>query len=225
MGYPESGSREPACATPLTSQSGQGQARPGCHGGLPIEGHRNAFLGLSGRQVCSRPACMPRKGARRHQGRGANDEREFKLIAFNGRVAEVCPTLSSPIPFHRTFPRIYTFCNAFTSLFYLLFSSRFPLTPPSLCPATMADVKRDVRNPVLFECAWEVANKVGGIYTVIKTKVPVTVREYGDRYVFFPLLIYTPLMRKMLPDRAVELQDRTHGGRVGRTVRHPHSSG
>jgi glycogen(starch) synthase len=43
---------------------------------------------------------------------------------------------------------------------------------------------RSVENPLLFECAWEVANKVGGIYTVIKTKVPVTVKEYGDRYVF-----------------------------------------
>lgn len=42
---------------------------------------------------------------------------------------------------------------------------------------------RSVENPLLFECAWEVANKVGGIYTVIKTKVPVTVKEYGDRYV------------------------------------------
>ena len=40
---------------------------------------------------------------------------------------------------------------------------------------------RSVHQPLLFECAWEVANKVGGIYTVIKTKVPVTVREYGDR--------------------------------------------
>ncbi|KAI9302956.1 glycogen synthase [Cunninghamella echinulata] len=43
-------------------------------------------------------------------------------------------------------------------------------------------VQRDVYNPLLFECAWEVANKVGGIYTVIKTKVPITVQEFGDRY-------------------------------------------
>ncbi|KAL4071970.1 glycosyltransferase family 3 protein [Scleroderma citrinum] len=42
--------------------------------------------------------------------------------------------------------------------------------------------KRDVQNHHLFECAWEVANKVGGIYTVISTKVPVTIAEYGDRY-------------------------------------------
>ena len=54
----------------------------------------------------------------------------------------------------------------------------------------MAEVKRDVRNALLFECAWEVANKVGGIYTVIKTKVPVTVSEYGDRYTLIGPLSY-----------------------------------
>ncbi|KAJ7575900.1 glycogen synthase [Mycena floridula] len=49
---------------------------------------------------------------------------------------------------------------------------------------------RDVHHPLLFECAWEVANKVGGIYTVIKTKVPVTVSEYGDRYCLIGPLSY-----------------------------------
>ncbi|KZW03159.1 glycogen synthase [Exidia glandulosa HHB12029] len=53
-----------------------------------------------------------------------------------------------------------------------------------------SEIKRDVRNPLLFECAWEVANKVGGIYTVIKTKVPVTVSEYGDRYCLIGPLSY-----------------------------------
>ncbi|CAG8522138.1 7687_t:CDS:2 [Dentiscutata heterogama] len=43
-------------------------------------------------------------------------------------------------------------------------------------------MSRDVHNPLLFEIAWEVANKVGGIYTVIKSKAPVTVHEYGDSY-------------------------------------------
>ncbi|EJD38148.1 glycogen synthase [Auricularia subglabra TFB-10046 SS5] len=56
--------------------------------------------------------------------------------------------------------------------------------------ADASEVKRDVRNPLLFECAWEVANKVGGIYTVIKTKVPVTVSEYGDRYCLIGPLSY-----------------------------------
>lgn len=50
--------------------------------------------------------------------------------------------------------------------------------------------KRTVHNALLFECAWEVANKVGGIYTVIKTKAPVTVKEYGDRYTLIGPLSY-----------------------------------
>ncbi len=34
----------------------------------------------------------------------------------------------------------------------------------------------------LFEVSWEVCNKVGGIYTVISTKVPSMIREVGDNY-------------------------------------------
>ena len=34
----------------------------------------------------------------------------------------------------------------------------------------------------LFEVSWEVCNKVGGIYTVIKSKIPQTIKQYGDRY-------------------------------------------
>ncbi|THH06293.1 hypothetical protein EW145_g4185 [Phellinidium pouzarii] len=56
--------------------------------------------------------------------------------------------------------------------------------------STTVSDKRDVKKPLLFECAWEVANKVGGIYTVIKTKVPVTVSEYGDRYCLIGPLSY-----------------------------------
>lgn len=33
-----------------------------------------------------------------------------------------------------------------------------------------------------FEISWEVAKKVGGIYTVLKTKAPVTTAQYGNRY-------------------------------------------
>ncbi|KAL5350424.1 glycogen synthase isoform 1 [Pseudogymnoascus australis] len=46
----------------------------------------------------------------------------------------------------------------------------------------MATTNRDVRNHYLFEIATEVANRVGGIYSVIKSKAPVTTAEYGDRY-------------------------------------------
>ncbi|KAI9807109.1 MAG: glycogen synthase isoform 1 [Sarcosagium campestre] len=48
----------------------------------------------------------------------------------------------------------------------------------------MADAvgKRDVKNHILFECSTETANRVGGIYSVLKSKAPVTTAEYGDRY-------------------------------------------
>ncbi|KAL8810011.1 MAG: hypothetical protein Q9200_002931 [Gallowayella weberi] len=45
-----------------------------------------------------------------------------------------------------------------------------------------ASGKRDVKNHMLFEVSTEAANRVGGIYSVIKTKAPVTTAEYGDRY-------------------------------------------
>ncbi len=35
---------------------------------------------------------------------------------------------------------------------------------------------------LLFEIAWEVCNQVGGIYTVIRSKVPAMVEEWGDDY-------------------------------------------
>ncbi|CED83554.1 glycogen synthase [Phaffia rhodozyma] len=50
--------------------------------------------------------------------------------------------------------------------------------------------QRTVDDALLFECAWEVANKVGGIYTVIKTKAPVTCAEYGKRYTLIGPLSY-----------------------------------
>ncbi|XXH00377.1 hypothetical protein Hte_006721 [Hypoxylon texense] len=41
---------------------------------------------------------------------------------------------------------------------------------------------REVKNHILFEIATEVAHRVGGIYSVIKSKAPVTTAEYGERY-------------------------------------------
>lgn len=42
--------------------------------------------------------------------------------------------------------------------------------------------RRDVHNHVLFEVATEVANRVGGIYSVLKSKAQVTTAEYGSSY-------------------------------------------
>ena len=49
----------------------------------------------------------------------------------------------------------------------------------------MVDVKsgESVNADFLFEVSWEVCNKVGGIYTVIKTKVPQMQRRYGSSYI------------------------------------------
>jgi glycogen(starch) synthase len=41
---------------------------------------------------------------------------------------------------------------------------------------------REQSKEVLFELAWEVCNQVGGIYTVIRSKVPAMVDKWGDDY-------------------------------------------
>lgn len=38
------------------------------------------------------------------------------------------------------------------------------------------------QDALLVEIAWEVANQVGGIYTVIRSKVPSMIKNWGDRY-------------------------------------------
>ncbi|KAJ8261975.1 hypothetical protein GJAV_G00160650 [Gymnothorax javanicus] len=44
------------------------------------------------------------------------------------------------------------------------------------------DENLPVDDLLLFEVAWEVTNKVGGIYTVIQTKAKLTVDEWGENY-------------------------------------------
>jgi glycogen(starch) synthase len=61
--------------------------------------------------------------------------------------------------------------------------------------------RRDVRNHILFEIATEVANRVGGIYSVLKSKAPVTTAEYGERYT-----LIGPLNRN---SAAVEVEELT----------------
>ncbi|POW10285.1 hypothetical protein PSTT_06161 [Puccinia striiformis] len=83
----------------------------------------------------------------------------------------------------------------------------------------MSAPKRDVHNHLLFEVAWEVsnlcltlsivANKVGGIYTVIKTKAPVTCHEYGDRYCLLGPLAYksAPMEVEAIEPDTPEMRD------------------
>lgn len=49
---------------------------------------------------------------------------------------------------------------------------------------------RDIENHLLFEVATEVAHKVGGIYSVLKSKAPITVAEYRERYTLIGPLNY-----------------------------------
>lgn len=44
---------------------------------------------------------------------------------------------------------------------------------------------RNVNKPLLFEVSTETARKVGGIYAVMRSKAPVTVAEFGNRYTAF----------------------------------------
>ena len=42
--------------------------------------------------------------------------------------------------------------------------------------------KKQLKNTILTEVAWEVCNQVGGIYTVIRSKVPVMMDKWGEDY-------------------------------------------
>ena len=35
---------------------------------------------------------------------------------------------------------------------------------------------------MIFEVSWEVCNKVGGIYTVLRSKIPYLIKTYKDKY-------------------------------------------
>ncbi|TAF02180.1 MAG: glycogen synthase, partial [Runella slithyformis] len=44
------------------------------------------------------------------------------------------------------------------------------------------EIQTKTRQSILFEVAWEVCNQVGGIYTVIRSKVPAMVEQWDENY-------------------------------------------
>lgn len=42
--------------------------------------------------------------------------------------------------------------------------------------------KKQISNSLLLEAAWEVVNQVGGIYTVVRSKAPTTIKKWGKNY-------------------------------------------
>ncbi|MFD1142789.1 glycosyltransferase [Larkinella insperata] len=75
------------------------------------------------------------------------------------------------------------------------------------------------KRKLLIEAAWEVCNQVGGIYTVIRSKVPSMVEKWDNDYI---------LLGPYFPQRAaVEFEPITHddGTEIGRVVQSMRSRG
>ncbi|MBT8470148.1 MAG: glycogen synthase, partial [Deltaproteobacteria bacterium] len=89
-----------------------------------------------------------------------------------------------------------------------------PSTPRSTgekAPEKQAGVDARRGEPLLMEVAWEVCNQVGGIYTVLRSKVPSMLRRWGSRYC---------LVGPYNPDTAaVEFEPAPLDDPVGRAVR------
>jgi glycogen(starch) synthase len=74
---------------------------------------------------------------------------------------------------------------------------------------TTASARR--REPLLIEAAFEVCNQLGGIYTVMRTKVPAMVERWGSRYC---------MIGPYHPDTAsVEFEEHTPTGAFGEAVK------
>lgn len=58
-------------------------------------------------------------------------------------------------------------------------SARLDAIQPTPEPAPMRPLAVD---PLLFEVSWEVCSQAGGIYTVLRSKAPSAMRQWGDRY-------------------------------------------
>ncbi len=89
-----------------------------------------------------------------------------------------------------------------------------PSTPPTTgekAPQKSGSVDASRAEPLLMEVAWEVCNQVGGIYTVIRSKIPSMTRRWGSRYCLVGP--YNPRTAE------VEFEPAPLAGPVGRAVR------
>jgi len=85
--------------------------------------------------------------------------------------------------------------------------------PSKRNPATSRQVGgvRRKSDPLLIEVAWEVVNQVGGIYTVIRSKLPSMVERWGKRYcVVGPYIHHTA---------SVEFEEAPLTGPLGQAVK------
>ncbi|MFN8354290.1 MAG: glycogen synthase [Spirosomataceae bacterium] len=77
-------------------------------------------------------------------------------------------------------------------------------------------IKPKTKPRLLIEIAWEVCNQVGGIYTVIRSKVPAMVEEWGDNY--FLMGPYFPNTAAVEFEPITDLDDSPLGNTI-RTMR------
>jgi len=86
--------------------------------------------------------------------------------------------------------------------------------PPSAAaaePAPASEVSDSTSPaPLLCEVAWEVCQQLGGIYTVMRSKIPAMIERWGDRYI---------VVGPWNPDvSAAEFDENAPGGPAGRAV-------
>ena len=67
------------------------------------------------------------------------------------------------------------------------------------------------KNTILTETAWEVCNQVGGIYTVIRSKVPVMIDKWGENYLLLGPYMHDEVASDFEPAN-------TDGGPIGQAV-------
>jgi glycogen(starch) synthase len=73
------------------------------------------------------------------------------------------------------------------------------------------------QQPLLFEIGWEVCWQLGGIYTVLRSKVPAMLERWGDRY--YMIGPYNP------QTAALEFEEQATDGFIRRTLDHLRSQG
>jgi len=59
-----------------------------------------------------------------------------------------------------------------------------------------------MQNTPIIECSWEVCNQIGGIYTVLRSKVPAMVERFGEDYT-----LLGPLVAKGIDAELEEIED------------------
>lgn len=80
----------------------------------------------------------------------------------------------------------------------------------------MEKIIKKTKKTILFETAWEVCNQVGGIYTVIRTKVPAMVEKWGEDYCLLGPYFPQKALSEFEP---IEDMDDTAAGRTVATMR------